>query len=367
MYYDHREYYDGDNTICGPITYTVSWAFQDGTPIDLTETFIVEYSKNSYDTTFGQREIKIDFRSYPLPAFETTIVVTITGGLSGGFSGALDDTFTITLYDCTQEEQVVPTSPDIYAYAGNTESYQLESSEWTQDSRCFPLTLTFQIEDPDSIGTWLPITSADSWITSFTQVTNSNPYSYTASFKELSNTVMFSHSLKNRSVNKDGKVNEQADSWVIHFFEALPTLNDIWTFPLTNSDDNNVFSFSKQDSSTYVTTNVAYTSSNTNVALKVYFLEYTGTLAIPYYSITEDLSDADTAWKTITLDPSAWASTSVFLDPLKRKVIPNYTGLAVPSTSDSRWIDDLTLDLTIEMVDCTVDFAVPAENKSMLD
>ena len=47
-------------------------------------------------------------------------------------------------------------------------------------------------------------------------------------------------------------------------------------------------------------------------------------------------------------------------------VIPNYSGSA-PASNDSRWISELTLSLSIEMYDCTVDFTVPVDNKSMLE
>ena len=45
-------------------------------------------------------------------------------------------------------------------------------------------------------------------------------------------------------------------------------------------------------------------------------------------------------------------------------MIPNYSGTA-PASSDSRWIEDLTLDLEIQLYDCSIDFDI--SDLSMLD
>lgn len=42
------------------------------------------------------------------------------------------------------------------------------------------------------------------------------------------------------------------------------------------------------------------------------------------------------------------------------------SGPAAPASSDPRWLEDLTLDLTIEMYDCSIDFTTLADNFSML-
>ena len=93
----------------------------------------------------------------------------------------------------------------------------------------------------------------------------------------------------------------------------------------------------------------------------MYFLEYSPT----YYSLAEDYN-SPIVWKKIILDPSKLTSALPFTEKLKRKVIPNYMGSA-PTSGDSRWISELTLDFTIEMYDCAVDFTVPVDNNSMLD
>jgi hypothetical protein len=53
----------------------------------------------------GYREIEVDMRSYTTITFETDIIVTIHGALdiTKGYLGTYDDTFKITIYDCTLE------------------------------------------------------------------------------------------------------------------------------------------------------------------------------------------------------------------------------------------------------------------------
>ena len=100
---------------------------------------------------------------------------------------------------------------------------------------------------------------------------------------------MYSFRLKNYTINKGLKVNEQVGYWTIHFFSATPA-PPIWTFPLTNSDDNNVFKFAKQDPNTNIQTNVGYSTTNSNVSYSVYFLLYKKSTSFSYYSLSEDLS-----------------------------------------------------------------------------
>lgn len=55
---------------------------------------------------------------------------------------------------------------------------------------------------------------------------------------------------------------------------------------------------------------------------------------------------------TLVIDPALSPSPTQFTQSLQRKVIPNYTDTAVPAASDARWVEELTLDLTVELYDC---------------
>ena len=120
--------------------------------------------------TLGFREIEVDMRSYTSTTFETDIVVTIHGALdiSKGHSGTHDESFKITIFDCTLEVQDVPTSADIYAYIGYTLTSSLSSDTWSTDPRCYPLTVSFYIEQPYGSGTWVSKGLTHTWVTSFT-------------------------------------------------------------------------------------------------------------------------------------------------------------------------------------------------------
>ena len=251
MKYVHKEFYDGDWTICGPITYSVTAKKSDGSSLPGA---VIRYTKNSFawdstnkNVTLGFREIEVDMRSYTTTTFETEIIVTIHGALiTNGYSGTHDESFKITIFDCTLEVQNVPTSADIYAYAGNTMTSSLSSDTWSTDPRCYPLTVSFYIEQPYGSGTWVSKGPTHTWVTSFTQNSLTSPFSYEVSFKEVYSPTMYSFKLMNHTINKGLKVNQQVDYWTIHFFSATP-VNPIWTFPLSNSDDKNVFKFAKQD------------------------------------------------------------------------------------------------------------------------
>lgn len=46
-------------------------------------------------------------------------------------------------------------------------------------------------------------------------------------------------------------------------------------------------------------------------------------------------------------------------------MIPNYIGAGTPASSDPLWIETLTLDLEIQLYDCSIDFDI--SGLSMLD